>query len=257
MSHFDFKQFYRRNLPHVQPPEATLFVTFRLANSIPQSVLEEWRREKKRLEAEQLRREATTVEELDPAVAVEERRAFQRRWFSKFESAMHEETAGPVWLKDHRVAEIISEALHHRDGDVYRLDAFSIMPNHVHTVFAPLLTEPTARKLAERIWVRKLAKRGERVTQTDSLPESDDERSVLSVIMQSLKGYTARQCNLTLGRSGEFWQHENFDHVVRDQSEFRRTLKYVLNNPVKAGFVSCWQDWKWNYCRAPLIDASM
>ncbi|HEY8205051.1 MAG TPA: hypothetical protein VIF81_10025 [Pyrinomonadaceae bacterium] len=34
-----YKSFYRRNLPHIQPVGATLFVTFRLAGSLPQQVL--------------------------------------------------------------------------------------------------------------------------------------------------------------------------------------------------------------------------
>jgi len=59
MNQFDFKQYHRRALPHVQPPEATLFITFRLDGSIPRSVLDEWLREKKLLESERLRREAT------------------------------------------------------------------------------------------------------------------------------------------------------------------------------------------------------
>src|SRR5437899_951104 len=44
----------------------------------------------------------------------------------------------PTWLSDARVADVVAEALHHRDGKKYRLDAYSIMPNHVHSVFAPL-----------------------------------------------------------------------------------------------------------------------
>jgi hypothetical protein len=32
MSGLDFKPFYHRNLPHIQPPGATLFVTYRLAD---------------------------------------------------------------------------------------------------------------------------------------------------------------------------------------------------------------------------------
>ena len=35
MPNLDYKLHYRRNLPHLQPPGATLFVTFRLAGSIP------------------------------------------------------------------------------------------------------------------------------------------------------------------------------------------------------------------------------
>jgi hypothetical protein len=37
-------------LPHIQPPEATLFVTFRLDGSLPKPVIEQWRVEKKQLE---------------------------------------------------------------------------------------------------------------------------------------------------------------------------------------------------------------
>jgi REP element-mobilizing transposase RayT len=50
-------------------------------------------------------------------------------------------------------------------------------------------------------------------------------------------------------RSGAFWQHENYDHFVRDEVELERTIKYVLYNPVKAGLVNDQKDWKWTYCK--------
>src|ERR1044072_5471036 len=34
-----YKSFYRRNLPHIQPVGADLFLTFRLADSLPSNVL--------------------------------------------------------------------------------------------------------------------------------------------------------------------------------------------------------------------------
>ena len=74
----------------------------------------------------------------------------------------------------------------------------------------------------------------------------------MSAIMQSLKGRTARQVNLLLGRSGDFWQHENYDHVVRDEAERQRIVTYILNNPVKANLVEHWQDWPWTYSKHPL-----
>ena len=175
MTQFDFKQHYGRNLPHLQPPGATLFVTFRLAGSIPNSVHQEWLREKRLLESKLLRRKAMGLA-LDTNTDAHEKLAFQRRWFGKFEALLHANAAGPVWLKDTRVAEIVREALVHRDGGVYRLDGFCIMPNHVHAVFAPSLTEAAARQLVERAgWVRQ---RGQR-TQTNSLryhPREDGER---------------------------------------------------------------------------------
>jgi hypothetical protein len=41
--------YYRRNLPHVQPPGATFFVTFRLAGSIPLTVLQALHEESQRV----------------------------------------------------------------------------------------------------------------------------------------------------------------------------------------------------------------
>jgi hypothetical protein len=37
------KIYYRRHLPHYQPSDATFFVTFRLAGSLPAAVIEKMR----------------------------------------------------------------------------------------------------------------------------------------------------------------------------------------------------------------------
>ena len=55
--------------------------------------------------------------------------------------------------------------------------------------------------------------------------------------MQSLKGNSAREGNLVLSRTGQFWEHESFDHVI-SKGRFRATIRYVLNNPVKAGLAT-------------------
>jgi len=39
------KIFYKRNLPYFQPGEAIFFVTFRLANSLPKTIVEEMKKE--------------------------------------------------------------------------------------------------------------------------------------------------------------------------------------------------------------------
>ncbi len=257
MSQFDYREYYRRNLPHIQPPEATLFVTFRLDGSIPQSVLEQWRMEKRQQAAERLRRMAIG-ETIDPEQDETQQRQFLRRWFSKFEEILHAEGCGRAWLKEETVAGIVAEALQYRDGNVYQLDAYCIMPNHVHVVFAPLLTEELARKLAEKYIAQRSKFRAVDTgltTQTDS-SRNDEKASVLPVIMQSLKGHTAYKANQVLGRSGAFWQHESFDRVIRDQEEWERTIHYVLQNPVKAGFVNEWTDWKWSYRRQNQAETS-
>jgi hypothetical protein len=54
-------------------------------------------------------------------------------------------------------------------------------------------------------------------------------------IMQSLKGYTARQANLSLKRTGTpFWQRESYDHWVRE-GEFDRIKRYIELDPVRGG----------------------
>jgi len=39
--------------------------------------------------------------------------------------------------------------------------------------------------------------------------------------------------------------------VIRP-GKFNSTVRYVLNNPVKAGLINKWRDWRWNYVRAEL-----
>lgn len=54
--------------------------------------------------------------------------------------------------------------------------------------------------------------------------------------MQLLKGFSAREANLTLDRTGcqTFWQRECYDHWVREE-EFRWIARYIELNPVRAG----------------------
>jgi len=214
MSTLEYQAFYRRHLPHVQLPGATLFITFRLAGSIPVAVLEQLRDEADLVEA-------TLARIADPEERAQQAYLEQRRMFGKWDMALDTAQNGPFWLRDPRIANLVAESLHHRDGQVYDLDAFCIMPNHVHVVFTPL-------------------------------PKADGTYHAMSAIMHSLKRYTAREANLVLGRSGSFWQHENYDHVVRDEAELRRIILYVVHNPVKAGLVEHWEDWKWTYCKYSL-----
>ncbi len=210
MNHFEFRPFYRRNLPHVQPLGTPLFVTFRLAGSLPQNVVAQWKEERLWL---------TKLARTNPFHYQRVKDDFDRGWFAKFELLLDGAVHGPLWLRDERVAAIVAEALHYRDGKVYRLHAFSIMPNHVHVVFKPL----------------------------PAIQSDYPADEALASIMHSLKGYTAFKANRLLGRQGEFWAHESYDHFIRDGDEWRRIVAYVLNNPVKARYVKNWKDWNWSY----------
>jgi hypothetical protein len=67
--------------------------------------------------------------------------------------------------------------------------------------------------------------------------------------MHSLKSYTATKSNRLLNRSGQFWQHESYDHIVRDRKELIGFREYVLNNPVKVGLVVSAEQWPWSFSR--------
>jgi REP element-mobilizing transposase RayT len=72
----------------------------------------------------------------------------------------------------------------------------------------------------------------------------------LPVITRWLKGSTARQANLLLGRTGQpFWQDESFDHRVRDEMQLDRIARYVDRNPVSAGLTPNPRDWPWSSAR--------
>jgi putative transposase len=207
----DYRPFYQRHLPHYQPPGATLFITFRLAGSLPRAVIDG-------LLAEQCRID----QELDQLTDASERarRAYResRRLFGRWDELLAADQNGPHWLAQPHVAELMADSLHYRDERTLRLEAFCIMPNHVHLVCTPL-----------------------------EKPESGYH--ALTAILHSLKRYTAREANKLLARQGAFWQQEIYDHVVRDEGEFRRIIAYVLNNPIKVGLVATWEEWAWNYVR--------
>ena len=74
----------------------------------------------------------------------------------------------------------------------------------------------------------------------------ENSRSV-DKIMHSIKRYSARESNKILQREGSFWQSESYDHIVRDEDELERIIKYVLMNPVKAKLVEKWEDWEYSY----------
>lgn len=81
MSHFDYKPSYHRRLPHIQPPGVTLFITFRLAGSIPAELLR-WLLE----ESEQVEKRLAKID--DPTEHVRQSERERRRLFGKWDKAL-------------------------------------------------------------------------------------------------------------------------------------------------------------------------
>ena len=62
--------------------------------------------------------------------------------------------------------------------------------------------------------------------------------------MKDIKGFSARSINKLLGETGKVWQPDYFDRYIRDAKHFATAVRYIENNPVKAGFVAKPEDWR-------------
>ncbi|HKS26666.1 MAG TPA: transposase [Pyrinomonadaceae bacterium] len=175
----------RGYLPHFDGGEIPQMITFRLADSLPQEVLANWKRQ---LHGKGATRSADT--------------ALRRRIETYLDMGY-----GYAYLKEHHMASLIQDSLLYLDGERYRLLAWVIMPNHVHSLLTPFSGQP------------------------------------LSSILHSLKSYTAQQANKYLRRRGRFWQEDYFDRFIRNDKHLAKAITYIENNPVKAGLCRDARDW--------------
>src|SRR6266700_2591297 len=115
----------RRHLPHWEQSGATYFITFRLADSVPSRLLNQWREELQRwLKFHPLPWDYKTAREYELRFV-----EGPERWL--------DEGHGECLLRDPRAAEIVTGALHQLNGERYWLDGFVVMPNHVHVLVQP------------------------------------------------------------------------------------------------------------------------
>jgi REP element-mobilizing transposase RayT len=122
-----------RALPHWQQEGATYFVTFRLADSLPQDVFRRWRDER-----DAALREARQAARLADAEKLELAEKIAGEYAEKLEQHL-DQSLGGCWLRNPDVAQMVENALRHFDGDRYLLGSYVIMPNHVHVLVRPAM----------------------------------------------------------------------------------------------------------------------
>jgi len=212
--------------------DATFFVTFRLAGSLPANVIEHLRtdRERAKKRIEEINNRKTRSDEWYE---------FNNDYFSRFDGLLDKESNSPQWLREPSVVQMVHNAILFQDRKQYDLIAHCIMPNHVHMVLeittVGRLTESTTNRDG-RDMVRPGSPQGV-------------STYIVTQILGSLKKYTALRANRLLHRTGPFWQHESYDHVVRDDSDLERIVDYVLMNPVSAGLIDPYEKWPWTYLK--------
>ena len=118
------KENYRRNLPHIQPIGAAFFATFRLKDSIPKAKIWEL---KKSFDSK-----VEKIKNANSSTQYFQLYDERKRFFAHYDALLDAMKDGPTFLKQPKIAKIVADEIHRFDDDLYKLIAYSIMPNHVH-----------------------------------------------------------------------------------------------------------------------------
>ena len=110
-----------RHLPHWKQNGVTYFVTFRLADSLPQSRLQQWKDERERWLS------------LHPRPWSDEEKRSYAAFYQRIEAWL-DAGMGSCMLAEKDGGALVASALRHFDGERYVLDQFVVMPNHVHVL---------------------------------------------------------------------------------------------------------------------------
>ena len=175
----------RGYLPHHDVPGVTQLVTFRLHDAMPASLRSEWQ----------------------AWFHLEDDRERRRRIEAYLDRGL-----GECWLRQPLLAALAENALRFLDGQRYRLEAWVVMPNHVHVVV--------------EVW-----------------------RMPLAQLAHSWKGFITREANKVMGRAGSFCEREYWDTLIQDEAHCAKARRYVEANPVKAGLVREESEWPWSSAR--------
>ena len=128
----------------------------------------------------------------------DEQREYEERFIERMQEWL-DAGMGACHMRRSDVRSQVELCLLQFDGKRYDIDAFVLMPNHVHAVIKPALGYD------------------------------------LSTLLQGIKGVSANRCNKMLGSRSTFWMDESYDHIVRDAKELAVFRNYIAGNPAKAG----------------------
>ena len=116
----------RRRLPHWRQSGATHFVTLRLADSVPQPLLRQWRHGR-----------AIWLRLHPQPWGVDEESEYETRFIGPIQEWL-DAGMGAWHMRRPDVRAEVQGCLLQFDGNRYDIDAFVLMPNHVHAVIKPI-----------------------------------------------------------------------------------------------------------------------
>ncbi len=122
------KNFYRRNLPHINKEYSYYFVTFRLFGSLQKEIIIELKK--------YYYTNKKIILNLNTSESLKSKKLYdlQKKYFGLFDGYLDTNKECINYLCEPRISKIVSDSIKYRDGREYRLNCFCIMPNHVHMV---------------------------------------------------------------------------------------------------------------------------
>lgn len=120
---------HHKHLPHWRQDGVTYFVTARLADSMPQSKLEQWERLRSAWLWNHRIESVEQVKTLPPEQQKEFHKQFNALWHSWLDAGY-----GACQLAKPEVRLSLLDVFYKNESTAYELDAWVIMPNHFHAV---------------------------------------------------------------------------------------------------------------------------
>ena len=196
--HKDVRIYHNGSLPHRRQDGCTYFVTFRLADSLPQSALNKLREKRDNwLHAHRIDPDQDDWRDQFSKLPEEQRRDFERQIANNMNVEL-DRGYGSCALRDPELSEIVGASLEFHHAERLWTGDYIIMPNHVHLLMTPIAGNQ------------------------------------MQDILKSIKNFTGARINQALNQDGTLWQRDSYDHIVRDIDQLRAFQRYIANNPTTA-----------------------
>lgn len=114
----------------------------------------------------------------------------------------------PYFYDDKIAAVLVDEMEFRRNSKEIKLFCYCIIPDHLHIL----------------------------------LSLNADYNKGLQNWVSAFKRYTSRVINQSHGIKS-LWQKNFYDHIVRKEESLLKVAKYIVNNPVRKGMVSIWEEY--------------
>ena len=208
------KEFYHHSLPHYQQSGQAYFVTWSLKDAIPPGALVEYTDKLHDLYAQILALNNTNGNHIVLDTLKLEFNLTRKIYLKAFDDLLHLQKNSKVNLSKDSNRTILVNALTFWEGKRIENYAYCVMSNHVH-------------------WVLKVF-------------NTDENGNTINLqdILQSVKRFSETVINKIEGLNGPLWQNESYDTAIRDEKHLDQAIDYTINNPVKAGLVTNWYEWK-------------